>query len=136
MRGLATRKALAWGEWLMAIVTRLTELFGCRHPLQQAGMGGFTSPGLAIAVAEAGGIGMLTGTVGSEALSAQLDVVPVGSTVGVNFLVPFLDRVAVEVAAARCPLVEFFWGDPSVELIHAVHAGGAKAGWQIGSVDE
>lgn len=120
----------------MAIVTRLTELFACHHPLQQAGMGGFTSPRLAIAVADAGGLGMLTGTVGSEALGAQLDVVPVGSPVGVNFLIPFLDRSAVEVAADRCPLVEFFWGDPAPELVAGVHAGGAKASWQIGSVAE
>jgi len=120
----------------MTLVTRLTELFGCRHPLQQAGMGGFTSPALAIAVAEAGGLGMLTGTVGSDALAAQLDAVPVGATVGVNFLMPFLDRAAVSVAATRCPLVEFFWGDPTRELIEHVHAGGARAGWQIGTADE
>src|SRR5204863_396936 len=65
-----------------------------------------------------------------------LDAVPAGSAVGVNFLVPFLDPTAVEAAADRCPLVEFFWGDPSAELITHVHAGGAKAGWQIGSGDE
>lgn len=99
-------------------------------------MGGFTSPELAIAVSNAGGLGMLTGTIGADALVAHLDVVPVGSTVGVNFLMPFLDRGAVEAAAARSPLVEFFWGEPSEELIDDVHAGGARAGWQIGSADE
>jgi NAD(P)H-dependent flavin oxidoreductase YrpB (nitropropane dioxygenase family) len=120
----------------MAIVTRLTELFGCEHPLQQAGMGGCTSPLLAIAVAKAGAIGMLTGTVGEDALRAQIDEVHPGAVVGVNFLMPFLDRRAVETAAQRCPLVEFFWGDPWNDLVDVVHSGGAKAGWQIGSVDE
>src|SRR5437764_474524 len=120
----------------MAIVTRLTRLFGCEHPLQQAAMGGFTSPELAIAVGEAGALGMLTGTIGNDALRAQIDAVPVRAMVGVNFLVPFLDRAAVEAAADRCPLVEFFWGDPSIDLVEVVHAGGARAGWQVGSVAE
>jgi nitronate monooxygenase len=99
-------------------------------------MGGFSSPELAIAVSIAGGLGMLTGTIGRDALGAHLDAVPVGSAVGVNFLMPFLDRDAVEVAAARSPLVEFFWGEPSEALIGHVHAGGARAGWQVGSADE
>jgi nitronate monooxygenase len=120
----------------MAIATKFTKLFGCQHPLQQAGIGGFTSPELAIAVGRAGGFGMLTGTVGSDALASHLDLVPVDSTIGVNFLMPFLDREAVDVAAARCPLVELFWADPSAELIEQVHAGGARAGWQVGSADE
>lgn len=99
-------------------------------------MGGFSSPDLAIAVSNAGGLGMLTGTIGSEALAAQLDVVPADATIGANFLMPFLDRLAVEEAAARCPLVEFFWAEPSAELVERVHAGGARAGWQVGLADE
>src|SRR3954468_1418787 len=83
------------------IATRITELFGCRHPLQQAGMGGVATPDLAIAVAGAGGLGMLSGTIGHAALVAQLDAVPVDAPIGVNFLVPFLDRAAVAEAAAR-----------------------------------
>ena len=39
------------------IRTRLTELVGCTAPIQQAPMGTFSSPRLAVAVAEAGGIG-------------------------------------------------------------------------------
>ena len=96
----------------MAITTRITEMFGCQVPIQQAGMGGFSSPDLALAVARAGGLGMLTGTIGSEALAAQLDVVPEGAPIGVNFLVPFLDRVGLVDAASRSRLVEFFWGWP------------------------
>src|SRR5207244_1717087 len=60
----------------VAIATSFNEMFGCRHPLQQAGIGGVVTPDLAIAVARAGGLGMLTGTIGREALSAQLDVLP------------------------------------------------------------
>ena len=120
----------------MGFSTGFTLLFGCRYPLQQAGMGGFTSPDLAIAVSHAGGFGMLSGAIGNEALAAQLAAVPGGSAVGVNFLVPFLDRTALEEACARSPLVEFFWGVPDAELVGIVHAGGARAGWQVGSVEE
>jgi NAD(P)H-dependent flavin oxidoreductase YrpB (nitropropane dioxygenase family) len=120
----------------MFMTTRFTELFGCRIPMQQAGIGGMTSPDLAIAVARAGALGMLTGTIGSEALSAQLDVVPADLPVGVNFLVPFLDRAALDVAATRSRLVEFFWGDPDPTLIEIARNGGARASWQVGSADE
>ena len=120
----------------MPVVTRFTEMFGCRHPLQLAGMGGFTSPDLAIAVADAGAFGMLSGIVGAELLTAQLDAVPATAPVGVNFLVPFLDLAALEVAAGRTPLVECFWGPPSAPVVRSIHDGGARAGWQIGSAEE
>jgi nitronate monooxygenase len=32
--------------------------------------------------------------------------------------------------------VEFFWADPDPTLVELVHAGGALAGWQVGSVAE
>src|SRR3954468_19515680 len=111
-------------------------MFNCRVPIQQAGMGGFTSPNLAIAVAQAGGVGMLSGTIGHDALSSQLDVIPVGIPVGVNFLVPFLDPLAVEDASNRSRFVEFFWGWPEAGLVEDAHAGGALVGWQVGSADE
>jgi nitronate monooxygenase len=120
----------------VAIATPFTEMFHCRHPLQQAGMGGFATPDLAVAVALAGGLGMLSGTIGATALGSQLNAVPPGVAVGVNFLVPFLDRRALEDAAARSPLVECFWGEPDPDLVRVVHEGGARAGWQVGSAEE
>ena len=39
---------------------RVTELVGCRHPLQQAAMGGVAMPELAGAVGAAGALGMLS----------------------------------------------------------------------------
>jgi nitronate monooxygenase len=55
----------------------------------------------------------------------------------VNFLVPFnpsLEHVADAAATSR--VVEFFYGDPRADLVDVVHAGGALAGWQVGSADE
>jgi NAD(P)H-dependent flavin oxidoreductase YrpB (nitropropane dioxygenase family) len=120
----------------MAITTRFTEMFGCRYPIQQAGMGGYASPSLALAVVAGGGFGMLSGVAGAAALKEQLAAVPSGAPVGVNFLAPFLDRDAVELAAERSALVEFFWGEPDEGLVGAVHAAGSRVGWQVGSLDE
>lgn len=117
----------------MAISTRFTELLGCVHPLQQAGMAGMASPDLAIAVAHTGALGMLSGVAGAKVLSAHIDAVPDGAVVGVSFLTPFLDIAALEVAAERSPLVELFWDDPDADLVKTARQGGALVGWQVGS---
>ncbi len=39
--------------------TRFTELVGCSIPIQQAAIGGLSTPALAAAVAQAGGMGMV-----------------------------------------------------------------------------
>jgi NAD(P)H-dependent flavin oxidoreductase YrpB (nitropropane dioxygenase family) len=121
---------------IVPIATRVTKMFGCVHPLQQAGIGGLVTPDLAIAVAGAGGLGMLSATVGTVALAVQLDALPIDAAVGVNFLMPFFDPAALEDAAGRCRLVEFFWAQPDPELVRLAHDGGARVGWQVGSLDE
>jgi NAD(P)H-dependent flavin oxidoreductase YrpB (nitropropane dioxygenase family) len=121
------------------LTSRFTALLGCAVPIQQAGMGGVAMPPLALAVADAGGLGMLGGTMVPPAILAEmLDGLAARTrgAVGVNFLMPFLDREAVTVAASRARVVEFFYGDPDATLVEAVHAGGALAAWQVGSVDE
>jgi nitronate monooxygenase len=111
--------------------TRFTQLVGCPLPLQQAGMGGVTTPALAQAVADAGGLGMLSGVIGPIAPP------PGGPTaIGVNFLMPFLDRSLVEAVATWARVVEFFYDAPDAELVALVHEGGALAAWQVGSADE
>ena len=120
----------------MAIVTRITEMFGCRYPLQQAGIGGMATAELALAVANAGGIGMLSAAAGRAGLAAQLDAIPADACIGVNFLMPFFDPAALEEAAARAPLAEFFWATPDGAVVDTVHQGGGRAGWQVGSAAE
>jgi nitronate monooxygenase len=118
--------------------TRFTDLLGCRLPLQQAPMGGVSStPQLPLAVAAAGGFGMLAAVLQpAEVLAATLDRLPTDA-IGVNFLVPFVDdRAAVEAAAERVPLVDFFGGEPDPTLVALVHAGGSLVSWQVGSVGE
>ena len=127
-----------------------TSLVGCARPIQLAGMGGGSSlVGLAVAVARAGGLGMVSGVGGAGALASLLDAVDAEGdgdlAVGVNFLVPFLDVRAVEVAAVRRRFVELFWGEPDAGLVARIHEarggrgdGGDRvlAAWQVGSADE
>jgi NAD(P)H-dependent flavin oxidoreductase YrpB (nitropropane dioxygenase family) len=45
---------------ITTVKTRFTDLAGCRVPIQQAPMGSMSTPALAVAVADAGGVGCIT----------------------------------------------------------------------------
>jgi nitronate monooxygenase len=123
----------------MAARGGFAELAGCRLPFQLAPLGGpIGTPALAAAVSEAGGLGMVP----NPSSAAEVERL-VGDTrlltrgpVGVGFLVPFVVREAVEAAAAAAEVVEFFYGDPDFDLVRLAQAGGAVAGWQVGSAAE
>jgi NAD(P)H-dependent flavin oxidoreductase YrpB (nitropropane dioxygenase family) len=115
--------------------TAFTELVGCQVPIQLAGMPQVSVPRLAAAVANAGGLGMITPTDHTVEVLEQLANETSG-TFGINFLIPFLDLEAVEAAASRTRVVDFHFGEPDAGLVARVHQGGALAGWQVGSGDE
>jgi nitronate monooxygenase len=123
----------------MSLTTRFTELAGCRVPVQQAPMGSVSTPALAIAVADAGGVGSIT-AMGLTAV--ELDKILADMTarttgiLAANFLTGQIDREAVAAAAARVQIVDFFWADPDPALVEAAHRGGALACWQVGSLEE
>jgi NAD(P)H-dependent flavin oxidoreductase YrpB (nitropropane dioxygenase family) len=120
------------------IQTRFTALVGCSVPLQQAGMGNARLE-LAAAVTGAGALGMLGGVMqAAPALVEELEAVraQTAGPVGVNFLMPFLDRDAVEAVAGKARVVEFFYGDPDAALVQTVRASGGLAAWQVGSGEE
>jgi nitronate monooxygenase len=99
------------------LATAFTELVGCQVPIQQAAMGGATTPELAVAVSRAGGLGMLehVGLIPLADRIAQLEQAQAGPF-GVDFLMPFLDPsnlTDVELAAGRARLVEFFYDTPT-----------------------
>jgi NAD(P)H-dependent flavin oxidoreductase YrpB (nitropropane dioxygenase family) len=116
-------------------VNRFCALTGCRLPIQQAGMSRVTTPALAAAVSEAGGLGMLAvGRQGVGTTKAEVDAVrrltrhPVGASVLVKFVV----AETVAYLAEQMPVVEFFWGWPEAAVVPA----GPVVGWQVGSVEE
>src|SRR5215470_19277088 len=120
-------------------MTRYTELTGCRVPVQQAPMGSVSTAALAVAVADAGGVGSI-GVLGMS--PAQVDKVlaglaaRTGGVLAANFLTGGIDPEAVAAAAARVRIVDFFWADPDPALVEVAHRGGALACWQVGSLAE
>ena len=126
------------------LATRFTELVGCTTPIQLAGMGAVATPGLAAAVSNAGGLGML-GTARPGLNISTLDKILgqlrdlTSRPFGVNFIVEpgyEIDRKCFEMAAEAARVVEFFYGDPDPELVRIVHDHGSLACWQVGSRDE
>ncbi|MCZ6527592.1 MAG: nitronate monooxygenase, partial [Candidatus Dadabacteria bacterium] len=119
--------------------TPFTEITGCKVPIQLAGMPGITTNELAAAVSSSGGLGMISGThMPPNFLRDTIDSLKklTSQPFGVNFLMPFLDRDSVKIAASKTRIVEFFYGDPDSSLVDIVHNEGALACWQIGSTKE
>jgi len=143
--------AIRFAVGVAMLQTKFTELLGCTVPLQQAGMGKIASPALAAAVADAGGLGMVSGIAAAppEYVVKVLDGLrrSTSGAFGANFIVAGardetsgkLDAdfaKVLEVAASRAPVVEFFYADPDAELVDIAHAGGALVSWQLGSGPE
>src|SRR5690349_6753695 len=111
--------------------TRFTRLVGCSVPIQQAPMGTVSSPDLAVAVADAGGVGTVT-TLWAESptflrrledMRARTDGV-----LAANVLLPGLDPGYLHEVATRVQLLDFFWFDPEPRLVAIAHEAGALAG--------
>ncbi|MFI4998606.1 MAG: NAD(P)H-dependent flavin oxidoreductase [Reyranellales bacterium] len=67
---------------------RLLNLFGIDHPIVQAPMAGYSSPAMAVAVSEAGGLGSVAGAMATpESLRSELQIVQQGTgrSINVNF---------------------------------------------------
>jgi nitronate monooxygenase len=123
----------------MARSRGFTELVGCRLPIQLASLGGpIGTPALAVAVSEAGGLGMIP----NPSSAAEVEQVMRSARaltrkpIGIGFLIPFVAHEAVEAAAAEADVVEFFYGDPDPDLVHVARSHGALVGWQTGSTAE
>ncbi len=118
---------------------RLTRLLGCELPLQLAPMGSvLVRPALPLAVAAAGGHAVYPALgLPPAALGPVVDALAAATRAfGVNFLVPFLHRGSLELAAARAPYVDFFLGTPDPALVELAHAGGAVCGWQVETAEQ
>lgn len=126
-------------DTIATMQTSFTLVVGCTVPIQQAPMGSVSTPDLAVAVAEAGGAGMITalGIPAGDLDGLLADMTErTNGVLGANFLTDQVDRDAVAVAAARVRIVDFFWVNPDPSLVELVHGGGALACWQVGSLEE
>jgi nitronate monooxygenase len=121
------------------VETSFTSLVGCSVPIQQAPMGAVSSPDLAVAVADAGGVGTVSALgVPPEALLRLLDRLRrrTSGVLSANVLTPDVGEQVIAGVAERVRLVDFFWFDPSPRLVELAHRAGALVNWQVGSVAE
>jgi nitronate monooxygenase len=120
-------------------MTDLLDRLRLDAPVVQAGMGGgVAGPGLASAVAAAGGLGTL-GLAAPDALRAGFDRIrqqAPGRSVAVNLLMPFVRRrhVATCVEGRADVAVLFYGGD--ARLVEALRAAGTFVMAQVGTRDE
>lgn len=108
--------------------TALTERLRLSAPIIQAPMGGATSPALAAAVSNAGGLGTLALSWTPEAqVREQIRETRrrTDRPFGVNLVLAFPQDTRLAVCLEEgAPVISFFWGDPA-PFVGAVHAGGA-----------
>ncbi len=97
-----------------------------------------TSPELAAAVSNAGGLGLISfGGNPPDLLRQQIQRLRqlTARPFGVNMILEFpVDEHVAVCLEERIPVVSFFWGDPS-RFVERAHAAGAKVIDQVGSVE-
>ena len=123
----------------MAFSTRFTELFGIRHPIALAPMGGSAGGALTAAVSRGGGLGLLgSGDGDPDWLAREVPILAAGTDRpwGVGFLTWAVDVPTVERALAYGPrAVMLSFGDPA-PFVPAVRAAGAVLILQVTDLDE
>ena len=110
---------------------------GIRVPIIQAPMAGVSTPAMAAAVSNAGGLGILQAQFCHPPLFREeirrvraLTDKPFGVNLILHF--PVEDQVAV-CLEERVPVLSLFWGDPT-PYVGRAHAAGVKVFHQVGSV--
>ena len=123
----------------MALTTGFTELFGIRHPIALAPMGGSAGGALTAAVSNGGGLGLLGSGDGDRGwLDRELAILTAGTDHpwGVGFLTWAVDPAAVGYVVERgARAVMFSFGDPS-RLVKLVRQAGALLILQVTDLDE
>ncbi|WP_369987192.1 NAD(P)H-dependent flavin oxidoreductase [Streptosporangium sp. 'caverna'] len=123
---------------VMALSTAFTRLFGVRHPIALAPMGGSAGGALAAAVSRGGGLGLLGGGNGDrDWMARELPIVAEGTKPwGIGFLTWAIDGGAVERALEYAPrAVMLSFGDPS-PFAERIRRAGAALIIQVTDLEE
>lgn len=123
----------------MALSTTFTKLFGVRHPIALAPMGGSAGGALAAAVSRGGGLGLLgSGNGDRDWLAREVPIVAEGTDEpwGIGFLLWAIDVGAVELALEYNPrAVMLSFGDPS-PFAERIRQAGAALIIQVTDLEE
>jgi NAD(P)H-dependent flavin oxidoreductase YrpB (nitropropane dioxygenase family) len=107
--------------------TVLCDRLGIEVPIIQAAMGGVSSPALAAAVSNAGGLGMLAlSWSDADAIRRQIRDTRARTDppFGVNLVLDWPEEARVAVCLEeRVPVLSFFWGDPAPFVARAHDSG-------------
>ena len=117
----------------MGFRTLLTDLFGIRHPILLAPMGGVSGGALAAAVSQAGGLGLLGPGYADETWIEREFAAANGVPVGIGFITWHLARHPdrLQAALAQKPAaVMLSFGDPS-PFVASIRAAGARLILQV-----
>lgn len=118
------------------LVTRLTELVGITHPILQAGMAWVANWELAVAVSEAGGLGILgVGNAPGEWVATQIGhiVEHTSKPYGINLPLfsPYAGEIVDLCARERVPVLTTGSGNPAA-FIPSLRAGARGASGRRG----
>ncbi|MDP9335768.1 MAG: nitronate monooxygenase [Actinomycetota bacterium] len=126
---------------MLALYTRLCEVFGIEYPVLNAPMGGGDAPAqLAAAISEAGGLGLIGGTTmgGADWLVAQIRVARelTDRPFGVGFISHLPNAAELMAVALRegVRIVAHSFADPA-PFVEAAHDAGAIVLCQVRTVD-
>jgi nitronate monooxygenase len=129
----------------VSIPTRLTEQYGLRHPFVSAGMGFIAHEGLAAAVANAGGLGMVGASPDPpESLRVMVERLraSTGGRWGVDLINAFTafgpactDEHVEACTELNVPLVVFHHDPPPVHWVRRLTSAGARVWMQVSSVE-
>ncbi|MFB9840092.1 nitronate monooxygenase, partial [Actinoallomurus acaciae] len=123
----------------MTLSTAFTKLFGVRHPIALAPMGGSAGGALTAAVSRGGGLGMLGAGKGDRAwLERELPIVAEGTDApwGVGFQTWATDTGAIELALEHGPrAVMLSFGDPG-PFVEPIRRAGAVLVIQVTDLEE
>ncbi len=119
--------------------TDFCDLIGLELPIVQSAIGGATTPELAAAVSNAGGLGALACTgLGAEDTAQAIAAIRASTDhpFAANLLIPYGPDAEFHAALkAGAPLIWLFWGDPT-PYIRVAHDAGAGVMLTVGSVEE
>jgi nitronate monooxygenase len=123
----------------MALPTAFTDMFGISHPVALAPMGGPAGAGLAAAVSDGGGLGLLGGS-GHDAAWCERELAAVAAQTkrprGIGFLTWALTPATLDAALSHRPAaVMLSFGDPA-PFAEAVRVAGARLIVQVTDLDE